>query len=142
MIIERIINYLFLNQKEIERQKIELSKQHTELEEIDKEITDSINYAKRIQSAILPPPTLFKTHLKSSFILYKPQDIVAGDFYWMETSTNSTTGQKTIYFATADRTGHGVDGAMVSVIYNGGLNRSMREFNYQILDKFSTKPEN
>jgi len=93
-----------------------------QLEEKSNEITDSIKYAKRIQEAILPPVKLVKEHLEQSFILYKPKDIVAGDFYWMESVGD------VVYFAAADCTGHGVPGAMVSVICNNGLNRSVREF--------------
>jgi sigma-B regulation protein RsbU (phosphoserine phosphatase) len=55
-----------------------------EVEEKQKEITDSINYAKRIQEAILPSFDFIKTHLPNSFIYYQPKDIVAGDFYWAE----------------------------------------------------------
>lgn len=101
-------------------------------EEKNQEILDSIKYAKRIQSAILPPDQLIKDQLPNSFILYKPKDIVAGDFYWLEKT------EKGVLFAAADCTGHGVPGAMVSVICNGGLNRSVREFGLndpgQILD--------
>ena len=106
----------------IEAQKLEVDKQKETIEETHKEITDSIAYAKRIQSAILPPSSLIAEHLKNSFILYKPKDVVAGDFYWLEVK-----GGKTI-FAAADCTGHGVPGAMVSVICNNALNRSVREF--------------
>ncbi|MDF1673699.1 MAG: SpoIIE family protein phosphatase [Vicingaceae bacterium] len=103
------------------------------LAEKNREITDSINYAKRIQSAILPPDKLVKEFLNDSFVLYKPKDIVAGDFYWMEHSENK------VLFAAADCTGHGVPGAMVSVVCNNGLNRSVREYGLtepgKILDK-------
>ncbi|MFT5601162.1 MAG: serine phosphatase RsbU (regulator of sigma subunit) [Flavobacteriales bacterium] len=88
----------------------------------NKEILDSINYAKRIQSAILPSKTLIDESFSQSFIIYLPKDIVAGDFYWLEKLNNS------VLFAVADCTGHGVPGAMVSVICNGGLNRSVREY--------------
>ena len=88
----------------------------------NKEIIDSINYAKRIQKAILPPDELIEQWLPESFILYKPKDIVAGDFYWMEKKGNK------LLFAAADCTGHGVPGAMVSVVCNNGLNRSVREY--------------
>jgi serine phosphatase RsbU (regulator of sigma subunit) len=88
----------------------------------NKEILDSINYAKRIQSAILPSKTLIDESFSQSFIIYLPKDIVAGDFYWLEKINNS------VLFAVADCTGHGVPGAMVSVICNGGLNRSVREY--------------
>lgn len=97
------------------------------------EIQDSIRYAYRIQSAILPPNKLVKEYLQSSFILYKPKDIVAGDFYWLEPTKDG------VLFAAADCTGHGVPGAMVSVVCNNGLNRSVREHGLtdpgQILDK-------
>lgn len=103
------------------------------VEDKQKEILDSIKYAKRIQAAILPPDKNFKTHLPDSFIIYKPKDIVAGDFYWIEKKND------TILFAVADCTGHGVPGAMVSVICNNGLNRSVREYGLtnpgEILDK-------
>ncbi|WP_170227993.1 two-component regulator propeller domain-containing protein [Vicingus serpentipes] len=107
--------------EEVERQKAYVDKAYGELEKKNTEILDSINYAKRIQSAILPPTKLVKQYLDQSFILYKPKDIVAGDFYWMEPSEGR------VLFAAADCTGHGVPGAMVSVVCNNGLNRSVRE---------------
>jgi len=98
-----------------------LAEQKAEIEEKNRDIMDSITYAKRIQSAILPPQKLVKEYLKESFILYKPKDIVAGDFYWIEHKDGK------VLFAAADCTGHGVPGAMVSVVCNNGLNRSVRE---------------
>ncbi|MFT4601310.1 MAG: serine phosphatase RsbU (regulator of sigma subunit) [Arenicella sp.] len=122
------------DQKEtLEEQKEVLVLQKKLVEEKNSDIMDSITYAKRIQSAILPPTKLVKEYLPDSFILYKPKDIVAGDFYWMEHLNGK------ILFAAADCTGHGVPGAMVSVICNNGLNRSVREYGLsdpgQILDK-------
>lgn len=111
--------------KEIEKQKKEEYLQKIELQEKNKEITDSIQYAKRIQAAILPPAKLVKEYLQESFILYKPKDIVAGDFYWMEQKSDK------VFFAAADCTGHGVPGAMVSVVCHNAMNRSVREFNLQ-----------
>ncbi len=96
--------------------------QRNEIEEQKKEIIDSITYAKRIQNAILPPLKVVKEYLQESFILYKPKDIVAGDFYWLEHKEGK------VLFAAADCTGHGVPGAMVSVICNNALNRSVREY--------------
>ena len=93
-----------------------------ETEQKNKEITDSIQYAKRIQNAILPDNRKVEKCIPNSFILYKPKDIVAGDFYWMM----EDKGQ--ILFAVADCTGHGVPGAMVSVVCHNALNRSVREF--------------
>jgi len=98
-----------------------ISHQKEIVEEKNSEILASINYAKRIQAAILPPSKIVKEYLPHSFILYKPKDIVAGDFYWLEHKDNK------ILFAAADCTGHGVPGAMVSVICNNALNRSVRE---------------
>jgi serine phosphatase RsbU (regulator of sigma subunit) len=122
---------LVIEKREVENQK------HL-VEEQNKEILDSINYAKRIQTAILPPPRVVKSFLDDSFILYIPKDIVAGDFYWMESVEKENTIRR-ILFAAADCTGHGVPGAMVSVICNNGLNRSVREYGItepgKILDK-------
>jgi len=116
-----------------ERQKKLFMEQKLLIEESHREIKDSISYAKRIQSAILPPSRIVKENLKDSFILYKPKDIVAGDFYWMEISDDL------ILIAACDCTGHGVPGALVSVICNNALNRSVREYNLKdpgkILDK-------
>jgi serine phosphatase RsbU (regulator of sigma subunit)/Tfp pilus assembly protein PilF len=119
--------------QEVEQQKEVVEAAHEELEEKNQEIMDSITYAKRIQSAILPPIKVVKEYLQESFILYKPKDVVAGDFYWME----HTNGK--VLFAAADCTGHGVPGAMVSVVCNNALNRSVREYGLTdvgaILDK-------
>jgi serine phosphatase RsbU (regulator of sigma subunit) len=95
--------------------------QKENLETKNKEITDSITYAKRIQTAILPPDLIIKKHLKDFFVLYLPKDVVAGDFYWLEHVNDI------VLFAAADCTGHGVPGAMVSVVCNNALNRSVRE---------------
>jgi serine phosphatase RsbU (regulator of sigma subunit) len=117
----------------ISEQKEEIVEQHYVLEEQHREIRDSINYAKRIQDAILPPLSLVQKYMPDSFILYQPKDIVAGDFYWMEKVDDN------IIFAAADCTGHGVPGAMVSVVCHNAMNRSVREFKlvepHQILDK-------
>ena len=117
----------------IETQKTEVEKQKKLVEDHQKEIIDSITYAKRLQEAILPPLDFVKKHLPDSFILYKPKDIVAGDFYWMEELDN------TIFIAAADCTGHGVPGAMVSVVCCNAINRTVKEFGLRetgkILDK-------
>ncbi len=98
------------------------NRQKKQIETAHKEITDSIKYAKRIQKAILPTPQKFKSFFSHSFVFYKPKDVVSGDFYWIEEKNNK------IIFAVADCTGHGVPGAMVSVICNNGLNRAVREY--------------
>lgn len=103
------------------------------VEEKNKEILDSITYAKRLQDAILPPLNLIKKYLPDSFILYRPKDIVAGDFYWMEKAGDL------ILIAAADCTGHGVPGALVSVICSDNLTRTVKELHItkpgKILDK-------
>ena len=112
------------NRRKIERSQMEqIEKQKGLVEEKNTEILASITYAKRIQSAILPSDKLVKEYLRNSFIFYQPKDIVAGDFYWMEPKKDS------LIFAVADCTGHGVPGALVSVVCNNALNRSVREFN-------------
>jgi serine phosphatase RsbU (regulator of sigma subunit) len=103
------------------------------LEEKNRTILDSITYAKRLQDAILPPLNTINTHLPESFVLYKPKDIVAGDFYWMEKVGD------VILIAACDCTGHGVPGAMVSVVCSNALNRALKEFKIRdtglLLDK-------
>ena len=119
-----VVVFLFfvMNRLKVTRkQKAVIEQQKEVVEEAHQEIKDSITYAKRIQSAILPPIKVVKEYLKESFILYKPKDVVAGDFYWMEQKNGK------VLFAAADCTGHGVPGAMVSVVCNNALNRSVRE---------------
>ncbi len=116
-------------------QKQEVEKQKVIVEEKNKEILDSIAYAKRLQDAILPPSEVIKSTFNNSLIFYKPKDIVAGDFYWMQKAKDE------VLFAVADCTGHGVPGAMVSIVCSNALNRTVKEFNItqpaQILDKVS-----
>tara|TARA_B100000809_G_scaffold57327_1_gene53448 strand:- start:381 stop:2324 length:1944 start_codon:yes stop_codon:yes gene_type:complete len=103
------------------RQNEVIEYQKKKVESAHKEIQDSISYAKKIQTAILPTPKLVKEHLNQSFILYKPKDIVAGDFYWMKAIGD------TVLYAAADCTGHGVPGALVSVVCSNALNQSVKE---------------
>lgn len=116
--------YLFLKmfKNEIITYQDEVENQKNLIEEKQEEIVDSIKYAKRIQLAILPSDTKVKSIICDSFIFYKPKDIVAGDFYWVEETENFK------YIAAADCTGHGVPGAMVSVICSTALKRSVLEF--------------
>lgn len=126
-------------EEKVEIRTKQLYEQNNVLEEKQKEILDSITYAKRLQEAILPPITFVKKHLTDSFILYKPKDIVAGDFYWMHVLENEDTNTETILIAAADCTGHGVPGALVSVVCYNALNRTVTEFKItdpaKILDK-------
>ncbi len=125
--------FMYNRVKVTQKQKRIIEKQKHLVEENQKEIIDSINYAKRLQQAILPADAEIKKHLPSSFIYYNPKGIVAGDFYWMEHLDNVT------YIAAADSTGHGVPGAMVSVVCSNALNRAVKEFGLRdtgkILDK-------
>lgn len=150
-----IVIVVILVKGNIAKKKINktLAIQKQQIEAKNRDITDSIQYAKRIQSAILPTNKLIKKYLPQSFALYLPKDIVAGDFYWMEALSfnchsallpagrhgdaespkkNEIAGQASnddlILFAAADCTGHGVPGAMVSVVCNNALNRAVREF--------------
>lgn len=118
---------------QVEEQKELLHQQNEIVKEKNAEISDSITYAKRIQSAILPPRDALNYHLKDGFLIFKPKDIVSGDFYWLFAKNDQ------VFFAVADCTGHGVPGAMVSVVCSNALSRSIREFNLTdpalILDK-------
>ena len=119
----------------------EIQKQKDLIAEKNKEIVDSINYAKRLQEAILPSVEYIKKQLPLSFVLYKPKDIVAGDFYWMHVGSELKVGspEKFVLIAVADCTGHGVPGAMVSVVCANALNAAVKEFGLRepakILDK-------
>ncbi|MBA2610334.1 MAG: tetratricopeptide repeat protein [Bacteroidetes bacterium] len=119
--------------REIFAQKELIENQKGLVEEKQKEILDSITYAKRLQNAILPSDKTLSKYLPRHFVFYKPKDIVAGDFYWAE-SINGTC-----FIAVADCTGHGVPGAMVSVVCHNALNRAVLEFGIKepgkILDK-------
>jgi serine phosphatase RsbU (regulator of sigma subunit)/tetratricopeptide (TPR) repeat protein len=134
------IAFIYNRFKITNRQKNIIEEQKDLVEEKQKEILDSINYAKRIQNAILPSQRVVTNLLPEHFILYLPKDIVAGDFYWMESvSDKSIPKNNAVLFAAADCTGHGVPGAMVSVVCNNSLNRSVREYGLtdpgKILDK-------
>jgi tetratricopeptide (TPR) repeat protein/serine phosphatase RsbU (regulator of sigma subunit) len=128
---KRVNNIISFQKKQVELQK-------DIVEEKQKEIIDSISYAKRIQNAILPPSAEIKKQFPLSFVFYKPKDIVAGDFYWLETVKHDN-GDEYIFVAAADCTGHGVPGAMVSVVCSNSLNRAVKEYGLttpgKILDK-------
>ncbi|MEA3450601.1 MAG: SpoIIE family protein phosphatase, partial [Bacteroidota bacterium] len=95
---------------EIETQRDQLSDKNEEIQKINKDITSSIEYAKRIQTAMLPLKENINEHLKDYFILFKPRDIVSGDFYWFTHKNDKT------YISAVDCTGHGVPGAFMSMI--------------------------
>jgi tetratricopeptide (TPR) repeat protein len=136
-------NRFKLSQKQnriIEEKEKETSTQKQIIELKHKEIKSSIEYAKRIQTAILPPPRVVKEFLKNSFTLYLPKDIVAGDFYWMDSPSTEESGQGgEVFIAACDCTGHGVPGAMVSVVCNNALNRAVNEFGERLPGKIFDK---
>lgn len=107
----------------IEARTVEIKSQNEMLEEKNKEITDSIFYSRRIQRSVLPAKEKVAKLLEKYFIFFRPKDIVSGDFYWSEKSLDRT---KT-FFAVADCTGHGVPGAMVSLIGSKALTSAVRE---------------
>lgn len=104
------------------RQKHRIEIQKNMIEAKQKEIFSSIAYAKRLQEAILPTEEYVKSQLPESLIYYKPKDIVAGDFYWIERK------EDLLLIAVADCTGHGIPGAIISVICSNALNRAVVEF--------------
>lgn len=105
--------------EEVVHQNEQIEKQKNELIKKNIKITDSIDYAKQIQDAFLPSQEQLKQAFPESFVLFKPKDIVSGDFYWLHTRTDK------IVFAVADCTGHGVPGAFMSLISINLLNEIM-----------------
>jgi len=120
-------------ENEVHKRTEEIRHQKNIIEHKNTEILSSITYAKRIQEAILPSTKLMKEHLKECFILYKPKDIVAGDFYWFDQIDD------VVIIAVADCTGHGVPGAMVSVVCSNALNKAVREFGETVPSKILDK---
>ncbi len=120
-------------EKEIYKFKnIELANANKLIESKNKDITDSIKYAKHIQEAILPERNYMKQYLQDFFIFYKPKDIVSGDFYWFLEKNGL------LYIAAVDCTGHGVPGAFVSIVGGNILNQVVRQNDFtdasEILD--------
>lgn len=121
--------------KLLEAQNFEISHQKEVIEEKNNDIMASITYAQRIQHAILPPIKLVRENLPNSFILYRPKDIVSGDFYWMDFK------KPYAHFSVVDCTGHGVPGAFMSIVGHNGLNQAVNEYKLvhpgDILDKLN-----
>ena len=105
---------------EIREKKDEIEAQHHEILEIHTELTDSINYAQRIQQAVLPSDNYLDEILNDYFILFKPKDVVSGDFYW------ATKINEYVIITAADCTGHGVPGAFMSMLGTSFLNEIVR----------------
>ena len=111
--------------QEVIDQKNEIEGHREELQELYNDVTDSIRYAKRLQDSILPPDSFIQKLFPSSFVYYKPKDIVSGDFYWCE-----QVGENNM-IAAVDCTGHGVPGAFMSLVGANGLNDSVREHSFK-----------
>jgi serine phosphatase RsbU (regulator of sigma subunit) len=111
--------------KEKEQALNQIEKQKVELEIRDKNITDSLIYAQRIQEALLPSEDYFRRRFKDSFILFRPKDIVSGDFYWIGEKGNK------IFVVGADCTGHGVPGALMSMIGLEIIEKTINEDNIE-----------
>ncbi len=103
-------------QREVELQTVQLREQKAEIEKKNRDITDSINYAQRIQKSILPSVKTMKNHFPQSFVFFAPRDIVSGDFYWFHKTSHS------FLICCADCTGHGVPAAFMSMIGTTLLN--------------------
>lgn len=128
-----------------------ISAQHDALAEKQKEINDSISYARRIQEALLPSGQLLQQLFPEHFIFFRPRDVVSGDFYWAARTGNP--GAEKMLIAAADCTGHGVPGAMMSMIGINLLNRIVNEkeisspekilfeLHKNIITAFSASPE-
>lgn len=121
LLVVVVAGLLFRQNKSRQRANKLLQQQNNEIIHQKKEITDSINYAKRIQLAILPPDKMVKRLLPDAFVFYKPKDVVSGDFYWIEEKNGK------VMFAAVDCTGHGVPGAMMSVVGLNLLNQAVKE---------------
>ncbi len=114
---------LSVKNRNIEEQKHIVEHQKLSLEVHQKEIVDSINYARRIQDALLANTAILKNNLPQHFVLFSPKDIVSGDFYWAaEHDTH-------FYLAVCDSTGHGVPGAFMSLLNIGFLSEAIKEKN-------------
>jgi len=129
--------FLFSRFQITKRQKNIIERQKQEVDEKHKQITDSINYAQRIQAAILPSESDVQKLLSESFVYFHPRDIVSGDFYWI----NETNGS--VILAVGDCTGHGVPGGFMSMLGNSFLNEIIIEKNItepaQILNSLREK---
>jgi serine phosphatase RsbU (regulator of sigma subunit) len=104
---------------ELYQQQLAIIEQNKKIQKINKNITGSINYASRIQKAMLPKPDIFNEFFKDAFVFFKPREQVSGDFYWISKNEE----EEKVIIAVVDCTGHGVPGAFMSLIGNSYLNQ-------------------
>jgi serine phosphatase RsbU (regulator of sigma subunit) len=126
VLILRSLSLARSQKKLIELKNIETEEQKHTIEEKNKEITDSINYAQRIQRGILPSDNDISNAVGEHFVLFKPKDIVSGDFYWCASTKNISL------LAAADSTGHGVPGAFMSMLGKTLLNQAVKDPSIQM----------
>lgn len=112
--------------EEVELKQVEIENQKQVIEEKQKEIVDSINYAKRIQYALLAHNAILERNLAEYFVFFKPKDIVSGDFYWAA-SVEDARQDRLFFLACCDSTGHGVPGAFMSLLSIGFLSEAIKE---------------
>lgn len=123
LVLILLFSILFFHKwKQTQRQRKIIEEKNMLVQQKNDEIMDSINYAKRIQHAILPSENQLSESFAEHFVYFAPKDIVSGDFYWMDAL------DELVVFAVADCTGHGVPGALMSVVCHNALSRSLREF--------------
>jgi len=126
-----LLSFVIYNRYRLKRKANELlAAQKQEIETKNKDVTDSIRYAERIQNAILPTDEQIKELLPDSFVLFKPKDIVSGDFYWivaLDPQGSPPAGVRGVLIAACDCTGHGVPGAFMSMIGNALLNEVVND---------------
>jgi serine phosphatase RsbU (regulator of sigma subunit) len=111
--------FMFARARSREKINTLLTAQNELVSKKNKDITDSINYAQRIQQILLGQEEVFKSGLKEHFIFFRPKDIVSGDFYWCTETSNA------FYYAVCDSTGHGVPGAFMSLLNISFLNEAV-----------------
>ncbi|HRR10608.1 MAG TPA: SpoIIE family protein phosphatase [Tenuifilum sp.] len=128
LIVLVVVSYLAFRNKQkanllLAEQKEKIEKQKNMLEQRSRDITDSLNYARRIQKAILQTSEQPTDFFDDSFLIFLPKELVSGDFYWFKRFNNQ------MLFAVADCTGHGAPGAFMSIIGMFGLNQIVSELN-------------
>lgn len=122
LIVILLLSYTLYNRYQIKKKaNVKLEDAYSQIEEKNKDITDSIKYAKRIQEAIFPAYETLKEHFPDSFVLYRPKAIVSGDFFWLQEEKDSCL------LAVADCTGHGVPGALMSIVCYNLINQAVSE---------------